>query len=108
MEPGQKQMGTERSAQLICQATDGLHAAAGCTGRGGRQARPALAASSLSHFSLFLLNLSQKAPVLPFSGCAWLLERPRCWWEDRGPQGPQATLSPSPGPGKPLAPGTRG
>ena len=53
MELGRKQMGTERGAPLICQMTDGLHAAAGCAGRGGRQARPALAASSLSHFSLF-------------------------------------------------------
>lgn len=108
MEPGRKQMGTDRSAQLICQMMDDLRAAAGCNGRGGMQAWPVLAASSLRHFSLFLLNLSQKAPVLPFSGCAWLSDRLRCWWEDRGLQGPRATPSPSLGPGKPLAPSAGG
>lgn len=73
-EPGPEQMGMERGARLICQMTDGSHAAAGCAGQEGRQARPGLAASSLSHFSLFHLNLSQKAPVPPFPGCAWLSE----------------------------------
>lgn len=83
---------------------DGFLTAAGCPGWGGREARPALAASSLSRFALFLLNLSQKAHILPFWGCTWLSERSRCWWEDGGPQDPRAT--PSLGPSKALAPGT--
>jgi len=68
--------GTERGAPLICLVTDGSQAAlAGEGGRHGQQPR-----------SLFR----------PFSGCAWLPEGSRCWWEDRGAQGPRATPSPSP------------
>lgn len=54
MEPGWEQMEMENRVQLICHVIDGLHA-----GQGGRQGQ------CCSHSSLFLLNLSQRAPVFP-------------------------------------------